>query len=413
MIHIDNVSYKNILKNISYTATAGDITAIVGASGVGKTSLLQLISGMYTPDTGKVHVDNGVQMGFVYQNAYDALSPSRTILSQMLESTDNHTAMKILNDLDIESYAHTYGALMSGGQQMRAIIALNIALSPNLLLLDEATANLDDTNTRMVIDWVRQYAQDTGAVVLWVTHNMQVVSQIATKVIHLHQGRIIYKGAVDAFLQNLPPSVSLHPLPCPKNLPVMASLDKVTVTYGQSPVLQDFSVCIHQGEIIGLYGASGRGKTTILRTLLGQIAVISGTVTRAPNMQMIFQDARNALNPRWSVYKSIAEAMRDKTHVHQKITEIIKKVGICPSRLQDKPFTFSGGECQRLCIARAFVAQPDLILADEMMSALDSTTKIEILQLVQQLQWQYRVAMVFVSHSKTTLEQVCNRIIHL
>ncbi len=416
MITADNVCYKHILKNISFTADTGDITAVVGASGAGKTSLLQLIAGVYSPDTGAVHMNDARPLGFVYQNAADALSPARSLLAQMLEITDKQTAFGILDDLGIGDCAHTYGALLSGGQQMRAVIALNMALSPNVLLLDEATANLDDGNTQMVIDWVRTYAKTTAAVVLWVTHNMHIVSTVADKVLHLQQGQVVYSGDADSFLQNLPPTPPLQPMPRTHSQPPVASLDKVTVAYAHRPVLQDFSLHIEHGEIVGLYGASGRGKTTVLRTLLGQTPVLSGTVTCSPQiqkMQMIFQDAPNALNPRWAVYDSLYEAVPDKPHAQQHISDIIKKVGICANRLQDKPAAFSGGECQRLCIARAFIAQPDIILADEMTSALDSHIKTDILRLVQHLQRTYGVAMVFVSHSKATLEQVCNRIIQL
>ena len=417
MIDIKNVSYKHILHSIHLHADAGDIMAIVGKSGAGKSTLLRLISRMITPTTGTITSPKNTphNIGFVYQNAVDALSPSRTILAQMCEVTDSKTALKILDSLGIKQLAHSYGALISGGQQMRAILAINIAMSPAVLLLDEATANLDDTNTNMILDWVRAYVQKTNAVVLWVTHNRYIVSNIATKVIQLDNGHITYTGTPTEFLTTHNIQVPLYPL-LQKTAPdCVAELQNVTVVYNKKTLLDRFSLQVNRGEIIGLYGKSGQGKTTILRTLLGQIAIQSGSVTPPQSVQIIFQDARNALNPSWTVYKSLYEAVpkSDKPAAKQHIYNMAQQVGIDIHRLSDKPHTFSGGECQRLCIARAFLAKPDVILADEMTSALDLGTRTDILRLVQNLQNHTHTAFVCVSHSKDTLNSVCNRIIQL
>lgn len=392
------------------------MVALVGASGMGKTTLMRTLAGMYTPHTGTVEMDADARIGFVCQNATDGVSPARTILSQMLESTDKHTAHTILSELGILDQANRYCAVMSGGQKMRALLAINMAMSPTVLLLDEPTANLDTQNRTFIMRWVRQYVDKTGAIAIWCTHDMDVVESIADRVLHMpSKGCIGADMPVRDFLQSLPSPMPMYPISHDDKTPVIRMQD-VTLGYKNAPpVIARFNMQVNRGEIVGIFGESGCGKTTLLRGILGQIQPRDGHIYSPKHIQQIFQDAKHALNPRWSIFDSLAEPLRFKGEVdiQDHVYTIAKTVGIPPHRLHDTPEAFSGGECQRICIARAFIGRPSVVLADEMSSALDGASTREILHLVQNFQCTYGASVVFVSHDRVALEWICNRIVEL
>lgn len=426
MITVDNLSLcinnKQLLKDISFSANKGDIIGVVGYSGSGKTSLLKSIVNIDKKATGKIEYSG--KLGFLYQNAKNSIAPNYKIITQVCDGVGKlKLAKKLLGKLGLDDYKKSYVDLISGGQQMRASLAINLHREPNILLLDEPTANLDEKNTQLVVKELLSYAQKTDCILIWVSHDMKLMEKITNKIIHINNGTISEYTDTKRFFKS--PSTKqgkdlLQPIPIKKNKnktgDTITTLKNVALGYNNKPVIKDLSFNVSLGECVGLFGESGIGKSTIFRGIMGQLNPISGTIKKSDNIQMIFQDARGALNPKLTILDIVSEPLGNKYSAEekkQKVIKILNKVGIDESRIFDKPNQFAGGECQRISIGRAFISNPDLILADEITSALDSYNKNMILKLIYDLQAKFNTAIIFASHDYEAIQSISHKVIKL
>ncbi len=426
MITIDNLSLcinnKKLLKNISFSANKGDIIGVVGYSGSGKTSLLKSIVNIDKKATGKIEYSG--KLGFLYQNAKNSIAPNYKIITQVCDGVGKlKLAKKLLSKLGLNDYKKSYVDLISGGQQIRASLAINLHRQPNILLLDEPTANLDKKNTKLVVEELLSYTKNNNCILIWVSHDMKLMEKITNKIMHINNGIISEYTDTKRFF-NSPTTKQgkdlLKPIPIKKNQnkigDIIITLENVSLGYNNKYVIKDLSFNVSLGECVGLFGESGIGKSTIFRGIMGQLNPIYGTIKKSNNIQMIFQDARGSLNPKLTILDIVSEPLGNKYSTEgkkQKVIKILSKVGIDKSRIFDRPNQFSGGECQRISIGRAFISNPDLILADEITSALDSYNKNIILKLIYDLQAKFGTAIIFASHDYEAIKSISHKIIKL
>ncbi|MGB1360713.1 MAG: ABC transporter ATP-binding protein [Alphaproteobacteria bacterium] len=417
MIKINNLSL-NILNDISFNANDTDIIGVVGYSGAGKTTLLKAIANVDKTATGKVKYNGN--LGFIYQNAKSSIAPTYKLITQCCDGIGKQTmAEKIFAKLGLTKQMNSFVDLISGGQQMRSLLAMNLHRKPKVLLLDEPTANLDGKNTKIVVKEIFEYAKKNKCTLIWVSHDMALMKKIATKVLHLDNGKVVEYTSAKQFFKNpksvkgknLLKSVNTKPNKT-KSKTAVLKFDNVSLGYGDNQIVKGLSFTINKGECIGLFGESGIGKSTVLRGITKQLNPTTGNIKTPNKIQMIFQDAKGSLNPKLSILEIVGEPLGDKFNKN-KVINILKDVGIEKFRINDKPNSFSGGECQRIAIARAFINNPDLILADEMTSALDSHNKNIILKLITKLQSKNNTAIIFASHDKDALSAISSRVIKL
>ena len=419
MIKINNLSYNNIINDVSFSAGAGDVVGIVGYSGAGKTTLLKAIANVENTATGKIKYSGN--LGFIYQNANNSIAPTYKLITQCCDGVGGQSkAQKIFAKLGLEKQAESYVDLISGGQKMRGSLAINLHRKPKVLLLDEPTANLDEKSAKIVVDELLSYAKANKCILLWVSHDILLMKKITTKILHIDNGKMVEYTTAKKFFTNpkskagkdILKNINLKPNKS-KSKKTIVDFKNVSLGYGKKTVLEKLSFDVKSGECIGLFGGSGVGKSTVFRGITNQLKPTIGNIKSPKKIQMIFQDAKGSLNPKMNIGDIVGEPLAIDKNKNKKVIEILAKVGIDKSRFNDKPDSFSGGECQRIAIARAFINNPDLILADEMTSALDSHNKNIVLKLISQLQKKNNTTIIFASHDKTALKAICNRVVKL
>ena len=417
-LHAYSEQNKVLLQNISFKADKSEIIVILGKSGAGKSTLLRAISSIGVKTTGTV---SGVKkMGFLYQDGKESLSPAYSILSQAIEYIgDKAGAKKWFDKVGLSEQMHSYGDLLSGGQRMRASLAINMHLGGDVLLLDEPTANLDCDNKKIVTDILLSDVQKNKTTLLWVTHDIALARKIATRVLLVDKGKIIEDSSSVNFFKSPSTKIGKSLL---KNIPLKSSkklkaksvcrVEKLCVGYDKKIILNNISFDIGQGQSLGIYGGSGVGKTTLMRVLTGQIAPTAGIMKIPDKVQMIFQDAKSALNPKLTIGVSIGEPLRNMKNQEEikcRVKHCLEMVGIDPDCADRLPENFSGGELMRICIARAIVAKPNLILADEITASLDTVTAKKILNVLLKIQRETGVSILYVSHDREMLSQVTHK----
>ena len=417
-------SGKQVLKSISFMALPGEIICIIGKSGAGKSSLLKAIS------SAKISVDIKVKgviagidsLGFLYQDGEDALSPAYTILAQAAENVGlENRAIKIFKEMDIKDKMRSYGAFLSGGQVTRSLLAINLHQRPKVLLLDEATRALDPQSQERFLSILTRFADDHKAILLWVTHDLSLIAKVAHRVLVIDDGRLVEDSMADAFLVRPESVVGRQLLGAKSTFPAPSgggaracSFSNVSLAYGKVPILSNLSFCVHKGETLGIFGGSGAGKTTILRAIIGQIPIEKGTVCIDGSVQMIFQNARSSLDPKMSIFRSVAEPLWGKVKygvLQERVHAYLQAVGIDTNRANSLPEYFSGGECQRVCIARAMIAGPSVVLADEITASQDVIAIRNIVKILHK--FQKNIAMICVSHDRDFLGQVAHKFLEI
>ncbi len=352
---------------------------------------------------------------------------------------------------------------LSGGMRQRVMIAMALSCRPKVLIADEPTTALDVTVQAQILRLMRELRSEFGAAILLITHDMGVVAEMADRVALLKSGRLIEHGAtVDIFERpreahtrelldavprlgaftgtNGPPRVTPAPLRVAESDPVLLVRD-LAVTYGgpagwfgrrkaPAPTVTGVSFDLHAGRTIGLVGESGSGKSTIGKAVLGLIpftgqVVIDGVEIAGlsaarmkpvrSKAQMIFQDPYASLDPRMSVGAAIAEPL----HIHgvgtaaerrERVFMLLRRVRLSPDHASRYPHEFSGGQRQRICIARALALEPRLIVADESVSALDVSVRVQVLDLLLELQEEMGLAYLFISHDMAVVERMSHEV---
>ncbi len=500
------------VEDSSFDVFPGETVCLVGESGSGKSvtslSLMRLeefgggkiVSGklaLETATSGKLDLVDadleaitaarGKEIGMIFQEPMTSLNPVFNIGKQLTDGLKRHTkltgpelrenALALLKEVripDPEARLKQYPHELSGGMRQRIVIAIAMACAPRLLIADEPTTALDVTIQAEILALINRLKSDHNMGVLFITHDMAVVAQMADRVVVMHQGKIVEEGSVDdifhrpkqEYTQTLLAAVPKlgamkgtkypKPLNVPgktnnqimnkmaeradnKNVLELKNLVTRFPVYGgvlkrevaNVHAVENVSFTIRQGETFGLVGESGCGKSSCGRSILRLVEPTSGDIilngksllslnrtelrSARRDMQMIFQDPFASLNPYMRVKEQISEPLknfgiRNKSHTDDLIDDILKKVELPISFLKRFPHELSGGQRQRIAIARAIIVNPSLVIADEAVSALDVSVQAQVLNLLMSLQDELRLSYLFISHDMAVVERVSHNV---
>jgi peptide/nickel transport system ATP-binding protein len=492
-----------VVKGISFTLDAGKTLALVGESGSGKSvtalSIMRLlpanasVSGairlagtdMLALDKRQLRKARGSLAGMIFQEPMTSLNPVLRVGDQVAEALRYHTdltpaqarqeVLRLFDRVRIPDAARRYSEYphtFSGGMRQRVMIAMALACKPRLLIADEPTTALDVTIQAEILGLLAELQRETGTSVLFITHDMGVVAEIADDVLVMRYGELLEQGPVrqifaapqHAYTRDLlaavpklgdmtdhagpmrfrpratPAAAARAPEPDTSG-PILEVKDLVTRFRVKSGLLSRHTGNVHavdgvsfsiaRGETLALVGESGCGKSTTGRSILRLNEPISGQVrfegedvlaSYGPGlrrirqrMQMIFQDPYGSLDPRQTVGSAIAEPLRVHgialgSEAEDRVAELLRRVELDPALSVRFPHEFSGGQRQRICIARALALDPRLVIADEAVSALDVSIKAQVTDLMLDLQEDLGLSYLFISHDMAVVERISHRI---
>jgi peptide/nickel transport system ATP-binding protein len=411
----------------------------------------------------ELRVARGSRMSMIFQEPMTALNPVLTCGAQIDEVLRKHTRLegaqrrqRVLDMLeqvrlpDTQRVYESYPHQLSGGQRQRIMIAMALILQPALLIADEPTTALDVTTQAQILSLIREMQSIHGTGVLFITHDFGVVAELADRVAVLREGAMVETGATrDVLSAPAHPYTRMLVASVPSIVPrqaearrsekVVMSVDGLSKTYRTSGLFQKrrdvraleaLTLDIHQGEIVGIVGESGSGKSTLARCVarlvdpsagriqLGDddITHLSGRAARLHRhrIQIVFQDPYRSLNPRRTVEQSLVEGPMyfslPRAQALERVRRLLELVRMDPQSLNRYPHEFSGGQRQRLCIARALAMEPEILVADEAVSALDVSVQKQVLELLQDIRRQLNLAVLFITHDLRVAAQLCDRV---
>ncbi|MGY5802531.1 ABC transporter ATP-binding protein [Rhizobium sp. LEGMi12c] len=406
----------------------------------------------------------GGEIGMIFQEPMTSLNPVLTIGTQIEESFRLHrgltgsqakaAAKDALDRVRIPDAARrlTYCPnQLSGGMLQRVMIATALACNPRLLIADEPTTALDVTVQAQIMALLAELKRETGMSMIFITHDIGLVAGIADKVMVMQAGQAVEQGELDQILDHPKHAYTQHLL---HSVPHFAAgqaartdfqrdetqakpalkVDGLTVRFpvkgsfmrrstGAVHAVEGVGFDLMPGETLAIVGESGSGKSTTARAILGLVKSTRGTSTtnagkaadRTSAVQMVFQNPYASLNPRLRIDNILAEPViaaggRISVDTRKRMTELLKRVGLPENALERYPHEFSGGQRQRLCIARALMLNPSVLVLDEAVSALDVSVQAQVLELLIELQREYGLAYLFISHDMAVVERIAHRI---
>ncbi|MFK4653350.1 peptide/nickel transport system ATP-binding protein [Bradyrhizobium japonicum] len=406
----------------------------------------------------------GRRLAMIFQEPMTALNPLMRIGDQMAEMFEAHgllapkerraKALSLAREVglpDPERIVRAYPHQLSGGQRQRAMIAMALALEPAVLVADEPTTALDVTTQAQILKLIRNLQRNRNMAVMFITHDFGVVADIADQVVVLRHGKVVEEGPASSVFNNpqhdytkallaAVPSMdppAREPLDDQARAVEVIGLDKTYVTSGgwfrddrRVDAAREVNFNILKGETLGLVGESGSGKSSVARLVMRLIEADRGTVrigetdltqlsgkalrAERHRIQMIFQDPFASLNPRRKVGNIIADgpiaAGIDQKLAFDRARDLLRMVGLDAGALDRYPHEFSGGQRQRIGIARALALEPEIIVADEAVSALDVSVQAQVLRLLEDLKARLGLSMLFITHDLRVAAQICDRI---
>ena len=477
---------------VSFELKRGKTLCVVGESGSGKSvtarSILQIVDkpgriedgsivltrqdgstvdlAKLDPRGKEIREVRGREIAMIFQEPMSSLSPVHRIGEQIGEALRIHfgtpkkerreRVLELLRQVEIprpEQAIDRYTFEFSGGMRQRVMIAMALACNPSVLIADEPTTALDVTTQAEILDLIKKLQQSHGMAVIFITHDMGVVAEIADEVLVMYRGHVKEHGSVedvfhapkDDYTKRLIGSVvrleskadiRLTRISIPADTPPLLEVRDMSLTFPSGlKAVDGISLTVRPGETLGIVGESGSGKTTMGRCLLRIYDPEAGNINyRRPDgsiidlrtagtsqlreirreVRMIFQDPVGSLSPRKTVAQIIAEplklaGMRGR-ELDERVAELMEQVGLEPAWRERYPHAFSGGQRQRIGIARAISVKPRLIVADEATSALDVSLRSQILDLMMKLQDELGLSYVFISHDMSVIRYMCDRV---
>ncbi|CAD7033048.1 ABC transporter ATP-binding protein [Pseudorhizobium halotolerans] len=491
-----------VIRDINLHVDAGETVAIVGESGSGKSvtalSTMRLLPAGRSRIEGRILLEGtdvlkmsdkqmrsvrGGSIGMIFQEPMTSLNPVFTIGNQIAEALVLHRglswgqaeaeALRLMERVRIpaaKTRLHEYPHKFSGGMRQRVMIAMALACRPKLLIADEPTTALDVTIQAEILHLLRELQREENMGILFITHDMGVVAEIADRTVVMFRGDMVETGSTHEIFAN-PRAVYTKSLlasiprlgtmgaanaprrfpevdpatgeatdgiemnPVPQTVEPILRVDNLAVRFdlpnGRVHAVEDVSFDLRPGETLALVGESGCGKSTTGRAIIrlltptaGSIVIDGQDVTKADNRklremrrssQMIFQDPFASLNPRITVGSAIAEPilahrLMGRKEAKLRVSQLLEQVGLSAAMADRHPHEFSGGQRQRISIARALALEPKFIVADEAVSALDVSVKAQVSNLLLDLQQQHGLAYLFISHDMAVVERMSHRV---
>ncbi|HRD58098.1 MAG TPA: ABC transporter ATP-binding protein [Ferruginibacter sp.] len=498
-----------IVKGISFEARHGKLTAIVGESGSGKSvtslAMLQLLPRQAVVSGEAIFNNNaalnllsatnkvirsirGNKIAMIFQEPMTSLNPVFTCGQQVVETIVEHKkiskseakklTLQLFEEVELpnpEIIFKRYPHQISGGQKQRVMIAIAMSCQPALLIADEPTTALDVRVQKNILGLIKKLQQQNNMAVLFITHDLALVNEVADEVIVMQHGNIVEQGPTKQVLMNPQHSYTKALLACRPNkeskgkklfvvndflqndIPNEAPIYNTSIGSNTVLSVQDLKVYfpakknimgkttewfkavdgvsfdVKEKEVVGLVGESGCGKTTLGRTILQLIKPSSGKILLNGNsinnlsasqmrktrkdLQIVFQDPYGSLNPRISIGDAILEPLKvhglyqNNQQRKDKVIELLESVSMKPDSFNRYPHQFSGGQRQRICIARALALQPSFLIFDESVSALDVSVQAQVLNLIQELKESFSFTSIFISHDLSVVHYISDRIL--
>ena len=400
----------------------------------------------------------GAKVAYIAQSAAAAFNPAHTLYEQVCEVALQHgvmnpgqartDAVRLFKELDLpnpETFGNRYPHQVSGGQLQRAMAAMAMIAKPDLLVFDEPTTALDVTTQVEVLASFKKLIRDHGTAALYISHDLAVVAQIADRIMVLRHGKMVEEGPSTQILQQ--PRMDYTRMLVAERAAAQASsfvtphaeVDKpilstrdVVASYRSGPrVIDNVSIDLMRGDTLAVVGESGSGKSTLARVIVGLLPRQAGDVLFAGEslpprlesrnrdqhrrIQMIYQMPDVALNPRQTLLEIIGRPVafyfgKGRAAVRERVEELMRQIDLPPEFITRRPGELSGGQKQRVAIARALAAEPDVIICDEVTSALDPLVADEILRLLRRIQDQTGVGYLFITHDLGTVRRVANKV---
>ncbi len=471
-----------VLKGIDVTIRQGETVCLVGESGSGKSvtslAIMGLLPHALKVTEGRINLQGqnllpltqaqmrelrAARVAMIFQEPMTALNPVLRVGDQIMEVMELHTdlspSQRRARALDIMEQVHlpdvprifrSYPHQLSGGQRQRIMIAMALVLEPVLLIADEPTTALDVTTQKQILALIDELQAKHGTAVLFITHDMGVVAEIADTVYVMKHGEMVEHGPIQQILRHpqqdytrklLASVPSLAPRPArPARTDTVLRVEKLNKIYGGGGILRklpqahaakDVSFTLARGRTLGIVGESGSGKSTVARCIMRLIDPSSGRVMldgsdianlsrgqlrpHRKKLQVVFQDPMRSLNPRWTIGQSLIEGPLNygtsRAEALAEAARLMGVVGLPADALDRYPHMFSGGQRQRIAIARAVMMRPDVLVADEAVSALDVSVQAQVLELLDQLQQELGIAIVFITHDLRVAAQICDEVI--
>ncbi|NKZ12235.1 ABC transporter ATP-binding protein [Mycolicibacterium septicum DSM 44393] len=466
------IGRREIVRGVSFEVHREQTVGIVGESGSGKSMTVLAATGLLDAPGAVVagssalaggsqligasaralRAVHGSRIGFVFQDPGTSLNPLLTLERQITETLEAHRKMtrrqarvragELLEAVGLspdrlDAYPHQ----LSGGQRQRVMIAIALACDPELLIADEPTTALDVTTQAQIIDLVADLQRDFGTAVVWISHDLGVIGQVADEVTVLRDGEAVEQAPIlqvfdhpqHSYTRELlaarPLLDGTGPEPAPADAPVLLQANGLDVRYGPVHAVKDVSFQLRRATTLGIVGESGSGKSTVAAALTGLAEPSAGTATldgedvltggRAlrRRISLVFQDPFASLDPRARVSAAIGEPLR----VHRlaagrqaraaRVAELLELVGLPADFASRYPHELSGGQRQRVSIARALATEPDVLILDESTASLDVSVQSRVLDLLSGLQRELGLTYLFIAHDLAVVHRMCHDVL--